>query len=477
MGGFFGVVSDSDCVDDLFYGIDYHSHLGNQRGGMMVQGDKGFTRVIHDIRHDQFRSKFECELERLHGKIGIGSISDFDDQPLTIAGRIGKFGITTVAKVNNLTQLKEEAFALAKAHFSEMAGDDVSPTEIIASLICQKESFAEGIRNVQQRVEGSCSLLLLSEDGIYAARDRMGRTPIVIGQKEGGYAAAFESCALHNLGYKVCRWLGPGEIILMTSNGLKQIAAPASHMRICAFLWIYYGFPASSYENINAEAVRYRCGEALAVRDKGLQVDAVAGVPDSGTAHALGYAVKADIPYRRSYVKYTPTWPRSFISVSKERRHVAKMKLLPISEFIKGQRLLFCEDSIVRGTQLKDTFARLPEFGVKEVHVRSACPPILFSCKYLNFSPSRSSLELVARRAVQAIEGDENKNLEQYADSSTPQYAAMVEQIRKEMGFDSLKYQTLEDMIKAIGLAKKSLCTYCWDGKEDNLSASEENIL
>jgi amidophosphoribosyltransferase len=263
----------------------------------------------------------------------------------------------------------------------------------------------------------------------------------------------------------------------MTSSGLKQIAAPVSHMRICAFLWIYYGFPASSYENINAEAVRYRCGEALAVRDKGLQVDAVAGVPDSGTAHALGYAVKADIPYRRSYVKYTPTWPRSFISVSKERRHVAKMKLLPISEFIKGQRLLFCEDSIVRGTQLKDTFARLPEFGVKEVHVRSACPPILFSCKYLNFSPSRSSLELVARRAVQAIEGDENKNLEQYADSSTPQYAAMVEQIRKEMGFDSLKYQTLEDMIKAIGLAKKSLCTYCWDGKEDNLSASEENIL
>ncbi len=478
MGGFFGVVSDSDCVDDLFYGIDYHSHLGNQRGGMMVQGENGFTRIIHDIRHDQFRAKFEHELDRFDGKVGIGCISDFDDQPLIIAGRIGRFGITTVAKVNNLTQLKEAAFALDRAHFSEMASDDVSPTEIIASLICQKESYAEGIRNAQQRIEGSCSLLLLTDDGIYAARDRMGRTPIVIGEKKGAYAAAFESCALHNLGYKVCRWLGPGEIILMSSSGLKQVAPPASRMRVCAFLWIYYGFPASSYENINAEAVRYRCGEALAVRDKGIQVDAVAGVPDSGTAHALGYAVKADIPYRRSYVKYTPTWPRSFISVNKERRHVAKMKLLPISDFIKGQRLLFCEDSIVRGTQLKDTFARLPEFGAKEVHVRSACPPILFSCKYLHFSLSRSDLELIARRAVQALEGDENKHLEAYTDSSTPQYAAMVEQIRKEMGFDSLKYQTLEDMVKAIGLPRESLCTYCWDGQEDDhCPATEENLL
>jgi amidophosphoribosyltransferase len=477
MGGFFGVVSDSDCVDDLFYGIDYHSHLGNQRGGMMVQGKKGFTRIIHDIRHDQFRSKFESDLSRLHGHLGIGCISDFDDQPLIIAGRIGKFGITTVAKVNNLTQLKEEAFAADKAHFSEMAGDDINPTEIIASLICQKESFVEGIRNAQQRVEGSCSMLLLTADGIYAARDWMGRTPIVIGEKAGGYAAAFESCALHNLGYKICRWLGPGEIVLMTNSGLKTVAPPAPRMRICAFLWIYYGFPASSYENINTEAVRYRCGEALAVRDKDLQVDAVAGVPDSGTAHALGYAVKADIPYRRSYVKYTPTWPRSFISVSKERRHVAQMKLLPISEFIKGQRLLFCEDSIVRGTQLKDTFARLPEFGVKEVHVRSACPPILFTCKYLNFSPGRSNLDLIARRAVQTLEGDENKNLRQYTDSSTPQYAAMVKQICKEMGFDSLKYQTLEDMVEAIGLPKDSLCTYCWDGQEDNAPASERHDI
>ncbi|MFA6931787.1 MAG: amidophosphoribosyltransferase [Lentisphaeria bacterium] len=477
MGGFFGVVSDSDCVDDLFYGIDYHSHLGNQRGGMMVQGETGFTRIIHDIRHDQFRSKFECELERLQGKTGIGCISDFDDQPLIISGRIGKFGITTVAKINNLTQLRDEAFAKDKAHFSEMAGDEVSPTEIVASLICQKDSFADGIRNAQTRVEGSCSLLLLTADGIYAARDWWGRTPIVIGEKEGAYAVAFESCALHNLGFKICRWLGPGEILLLTHNGLKQVMPPAPRLKICAFLWIYYGFPASSYEQINAEAVRYRCGEALAIRDRGIQVDAVAGVPDSGTAHALGYAVKADIPYRRSYVKYTPTWPRSFITNNKERRHVAKMKLLPISEFIKGQRLIFCEDSIVRGTQLKDTFARLPEFGVREVHVRSACPPILFSCKYLNFSPNRSSLELVARRAVHTLEGDENKNLDQYADGYSEKHAAMVEEIRKEMGFDTLKYQTLEDMIAAIGLPKESLCTYCWDGKENGSSPEDRSVL
>jgi amidophosphoribosyltransferase len=469
MGGFFGVVSDTDCVDDLFYGVDYHSHLGNQRGGMMVQGENGFTRIIHDIRHDQFRSKFEGDLGRLHGNLGIGCISDFDDQPLIIASRIGKFGITTVARVNNLTRLKEEAFALDKTHFSEMAGDDVNPTEIIASLICQKDSFAEGIKNVHKRVEGSCSLLLLTSDGVYAARDRMGRTPVVIGEKEGAYAAAFESCSLHNLGYKVCRWLGPGEIVLLTTKGLKLISPPEQKMRICAFLWIYFGFPASCYEGINVEDVRYRCGEALALRDKGINVDAVAGVPDSGTAHALGYAVKADIPYRRSYVKYTPTWARSFLSINRERKHVAKMKLLPISEFIEGKKLLFCEDSIVRGNQLKNTFARLPEFGVREVHLRSACPPILFSCKYLNFSPSRSDLELIARRAVQAIEGDKNQNLEQCVDPTTEKYREMVDKIRKEMGFDSLKYQTLEDMVAAIGLPKESLCTYCWDGKEDTI--------
>jgi len=347
-----------------------------------------------------------------------------------------------------------------------MAGDDVNPTEIIASLICQKESF-EGIKNVHKRVEGSCSLLLLTDDGIYAARDRMGRTPVVIGEREGSYAAAFESCSLHNLGYKVCRWLGPGEIVLLTTKGLKLISPPEPKMRICAFLWIYFGFPASCYEGINVEDVRYRCGEALALRDKGIDVDAVAGVPDSGTAHALGYAVKADIPYRRSYVKYTPTWARSFISINKEREQVAKMKLLPISEFIEGKKLLFCEDSIVRGNQLKNTFARLPEFGAREVHLRSVCPPILFSCKYLNFSPSRSDIELIARRAVRKLKGDEAQNLEQCVDPTTEKYRDMVEEIREEMRFDSLKYQTLEDMVKAIGLPKESLCTYCWDGKED----------
>ncbi len=466
MGGIFGVVSDSNCVSDLFYGIDYHSHLGNQRGGMMVKNEHGFTRIIHDIRHDQFRSKFEADLPRLAGKMGIGCISDFEDQPLIIAGKIGKFGITTVARVNNLVELREDAVKNDHAHFSEMAGDDVNPTEIIASLICQKDNFADGIRHAQLKVQGSCSMLLLTDEGIYAARDYWGRTPLVIGRKNGSLSAAFESSALHNLDFELEYWLGPGEVLLINEKGIHKVLPPQAHLRICAFLWIYYGFPSSSYEGINTEAVRYRCGEALARRDQGIEVDAVAGVPDSGTAHALGYAVKADIPYRRSYVKYTPTWARSFVSIHQNRKQVAKMKLLPISEFIKGQRLLFCEDSIVRGNQLKNTFARLPEFGVKEVHLRTACPPILFSCKYLNFSPSRSDNELIARRAVKQLEGDINGNLPKYVDEDSAEHAAMIDCIRREMGFDSLKYQRMQDMVEAIGLPAESLCTYCWDGKE-----------
>ncbi len=466
MGGIFGVVSQGSCASDLFYGIDYHSHLGNQRGGMMVKGANGFTRAIHDIRHEQFRAKFEHDVQRMDGKIGIGCISDFDDQPLIIFGKNGKFGITAVGKVNNLAALRDRAFANENAHFTEMAGDDVSPTEIVAAIISQKSSFAEGILNVQETVEGSCSLLLLTDAGLYAARDRWGRTPIVIGKKRGAYAAASESCALHNLGYKIHRWLEPGEAVLLTAKGLKMVLPPRKEKRICAFLWIYYGFPASSYEGINTEAVRYRCGEFLAERDRDLEVDAVAGVPDSGTAHALGYAVRADVPYRRAFVKYTPTWPRSFIYDShKERKHVASMKLIPISEFIKGQRLLFCEDSIVRGTQLRHTFARLPALGAKEVHVRSACPPILFNCKFLHFTPNRSDLELIARRQVVKLEGRDNSHLAEYADDTTDRYATMVDEIRQEMGFTSLKYQTLQDMISAIGLPQEQLCTYCWTGK------------
>ncbi len=471
MGGFFGVVSQEDCVLDLFYGIDYHSHLGNKRAGILVRQEGGFGRYIHDIRNDQFRAKFGEDIKRLKGRSGIGCISDYDDQPLKICGSLGRFGITMVGLINNLKQLREEAFQNDHAHFAESVDDELNPTELVASLICEKKTFGEGIQHVQEKIDGSCSLLLLTDDGIYAARDRFGRTPVVIGKRGNDLAVAFEASALYNLGYHVCRWLGPGEIVLMTPEGLKDISPARKILKMCTFMWIYYGFPASSYEGINAEAVRYRCGEALARRDAAEGYggfDAVAGVPDSGTAHALGYANSSGLPYRRSLVKYTPTWPRSFIGdTQRVRLNVAKMKLIPIKEFITGQSLLFCEDSIVRGTQLKDTFARLPEWGVKEVHVRSACPPIMFCCKYLNFSPSRTPLELVARRAVKSLSGEETPDtLPRYCDSTTPEYAAMVEWIRKDMGFTSLKYQYLDDMINAIGIPRDQLCTYCWDGKE-----------
>ncbi len=471
MGGFFGVVSRQKCVADIFYGADYHSHLGNQRGGLMVYDGQNYQRVIHDIRKDQFRSKFEDDLDSMNGNMGIGCISDTDSQPLQIASRNGFFGITMVGLINNLETLREEFFCNGH-HFSEMCNGQVSPTEIAAMLIASQPSLADGIRIMQDRIDGSCSALLLTQDGVYAVRDKFGRTPVVIGQREdGSLAAAMESSALHNLGYKIVRWLGPGEAVLLNGKTFEitPILAPRKKMRMCAFMWVYYGFPASAYEGINVEDSRYRCGAALAERDAGLEVDAVAGVPDSGTAHALGYAQKVKAPYRRSFVKYTPTWPRSFISDSQTTRtHVAKMKLIPIQEFIRGQRLLFCEDSIVRGTQLKDTFARLPEWGAKEVHVRAACPPILFGCRFLNFSPSRGPLELVARRAVHELEKgqEDEKSLAKYSDNSTQEYRNMVEKVREMMGFTTLKYQTLEDMIEAIGFPEEQLCTYCWTGRD-----------
>lgn len=498
MGGYFGVVSNLECTVDLFYGTDYHSHLGNQRGGMVVHNGTSFSRCIHDITHDQFRSKFEHDLDRLNGNIGIGIISDYDDQPLIITGRHGRFSLVMVGLINNLNALQDKALSNGCIHFAEVAGKGISPTEMIASLICSQPTLAEGIRHAQEQVDGSCSMLLLTDDGIYAARDRYGRTPIVIGEKairneEGqligkAYAAAFESCSLHNLEYCVTRWLGPGEVVKMQrinyapeefddngtlkvdafrKNFLQDILPPGPTLKICTFLWVYYGFPASSYENINVEMVRYRCGEALARRDHDIEVDAVAGIPDSGTAHALGYAMKARVPYRRSFVKYTPTWARSFISnAQKVRLHVARMKLIPITEFIRGQRLLFCEDSIVRGTQLRRTFSRLPEWGVKEVHVRAACPPILFCCRYLNFSPSDHPGELAARRAVQRLEGDMNAKLDLYADWATPEHQAMIEAIRQEMNFTTLRFQTLPDLMQAVGLPHECLCTYCWTGKQ-----------
>ncbi|MFA6816561.1 MAG: amidophosphoribosyltransferase [Lentisphaeria bacterium] len=469
MGGFFGVVGHEDCVADLFYGTDYHSHLGNMCGGLLVKDkNDGLCRIIHRLRHDQFRAKFDGDLEKLHGNSGIGCISDSDSQPLIIKCKFGSFGITTVGLISNLDELQNDALQNHNAHYVEMYGNDVSPTELVARLISLKDNFADGIQYAQDKIKGSCSMLILAEDGaLIAARDRWGRTPIVLGEKDGAYAAAFESCSLYNLGYKILRWLGPGEVVRMTPDSITTILPPRKQMKFCAFLWIYYGFPASSYENINVEHARYNCGAMLAKRDKGLEVDTIAGIPDSGTAHALGYANESHVPYMRSYVKYTPTWARSFISDRQDQRlHVAKMKLIPILDFIKGKKLLFCEDSIVRGTQLRDTFARLPELGAKEVHMRSACPPIMYGCKYLNFSPSRTPMELIARRAVAKLEGSSDAHLDEYTDSSTCRYKKMIESIRKEMGLASLKYQTFDDMIKAIGFPKEKLCTYCWNGKE-----------
>jgi len=423
----------------------------------------GFTRFIHNIENAQFRSKFQEDLGRMRGSMGIGVISDYEDQPLIIGSHLGTYCIVTVGLVRNLGTLASEAFG-KKMHFSEMVRGEVNPTEVVASLIDRGSSFAEGIEAVQEAVEGSCSLLLLTREGIYAARDRLGRTPVVLGEKPGAYAATLETCAFPNLGYRVTRYLGPGEIVLLTPQGVHQIRPPRDTMQVCAFLWVYYGYPASSYEGINVELVRNRCGEALARRDH-VEVDVVAGIPDSGTGHALGYASAAGIPYRRPFVKYTPTWPRSFMPQDQEKRDlVARMKLIPIEEIIHGKRILFCEDSIVRGTQLKDTIQRLFDCGAKEVHMRPACPPLVYTCPYLNFSRSRSELDLAARKAIFELQGQAVENLAEYADPDSDRHKAMVEQVRRRLGLTSLGYQRLEDLVAAIGLPKQKLCTHCWDG-------------
>ncbi len=466
MGGLFGVASHDDCVRDLFYGTDYHSHLGTMRGGLAVKGQQGLTRFIHDITNSQFRSKFEDDLPKLKGHTGIGVISDYEDQPLIIGSRHGIYAIVTVGKLANLDHLVEEALTERGTHFSEMTGADVNPTQLVAHLIDRGSTFAEGIAYAQEAIEGSCSLLLLTDDGIYAARDRLGRTPVLIGEKEGAYAVTFESCALPNLGYTVSRDLGPGEIVRITAEGVEQLRPPGDAMQICGFLWVYYGYPASSYQGINVEATRYRCGERLAQRD-GREVDIVAGIPDSGTGHAIGYANAKGIPYQRPFVKYTPTWPRSFMPQDQRVRDlVARMKLIPIRELIEGKRLLFCEDSIVRGTQLQDIIRRIFEHGAEEVHMRPACPPLVFSCKFLNFSRSRSELDLAGRTAIAELQGESTDHLEEYADPESDRYAEMVEQIRARLGLTSLQYQRLEDLVAAIGLPKTRVCTYCWDGCE-----------
>jgi amidophosphoribosyltransferase len=463
MGGLFGSVSNQDCSNDLFYGTDYHSHLGTKRGGLAAKNGKDFSRSIHNIENDYFRSKFESDLPKLRGNKGIGVISDHDPQPLIIGSHLGTFAIVTVCKINNIDELATKAFQ-SKLHFSEMSGGETSPTELVAMLISSKATFEDGIQHAQESIKGSCSLLLLTEDGIYAARDKLGRTPIVIGKKDGAYAASSESCAFTNLGYELDRYMGPGEIVFMTPDGYEQRKKPNDKIQICSFLWVYYGYPASNYEGINVEVVRNSCGRALAKND-GVEIDFVAGIPDSGIGHAIGYANERGIPYMRPFVKYTPTWPRSFMPQNQSIRDlVAKMKLIPIRNLIEGQSILFCEDSIVRGTQLKDNVQILYDYGAKEVHMRPACPTLTYPCEFLNFSTSRATTDLAGRSAIEQLEGADDKFLEDYATDGSEKNLAMIDKIRQRLRLTSLKYQRLDDLVEAIGLPKEKLCTHCWDG-------------
>jgi amidophosphoribosyltransferase len=440
--------------------------LGTCRGGLAVLNEQGYTRHIHDISTAQFRSKFQSDIKTMRGSSGIGVISDNESQPLIIGSHLGQYAIVTVGAIKNLDQLAREAYRKRTTHFSEMSEGGINPTELVATLINEEMSFEAGIRNAQERIEGSCTLLLLTHNGVYAARDKLGRTPITLGRRPGATAATFETTAFPNLGYEIDRYLGPGEIVRLMPDGFEQLRPPDEAMQICAFLWVYYGFPASNYEGINVEASRNRCGAALAKKDD-VTPDIVAGIPDSGTGHAIGYANEARLPLARSFAKYTPTWPRSFMPQVQETRDlVARMKLIPIRELIQGRRLLFCEDSIVRGTQLKDTIQRLFDAGALEIHMRPACPPLVYGCKYLNFSRSKSDMDLAARRAIKELEGDKTPDFSEYTDCKSAKYAAMIERIRVRLGLTTLRYQELGDLVEAIGLPKSKLCTYCWDGCE-----------
>jgi amidophosphoribosyltransferase len=464
MGGVFGTIARTDCVQDLFFGTDYHSHLGTKKGGLTVVNDGVFTRSIHSIENSYFRTKFEPDLPEFKGNAGIGVISDTDNQPILIHSHHGFYGIVTVAKILNMEELSREILG-RKMHFSETTSGDTNPTELIATLINDGDDMVEGIVETQEAVKGSCTLLVLTPDCIYAARDKLGRTPLVIGKKENGYAVASESSSFPTLGYQMDKFLGPGEVVRITADGHETLVPPREKMQICAFLWVYYGYPATDYEGINVEKTRYRCGAALARKDK-LEADFVAGIPDSGVGHAIGYANEKRIPYMRPYVKYTPTWPRSFMPESQQMRDlVAKMKLIPIREVINGKRLVFCDDSIVRGTQLQDTIRVLYDYGASETHMRVACPPLLHGCKFLNFSASKTALELAGRKAIRQLEGkDEPDSLEKYADPDSDRYQAMVEVISKRIGLTSLRYQSIHDLVDAIGMPKERICTHCWDG-------------
>lgn len=469
MGGFFAVASKESCVLDLFYGTDYHSHLGTRRGGMAVYGENGFSRAIHNIQNSPFRTKFERDVEELEGNLGIGCISDFEPQPLLVHSHLGSFAITTVGRINNSEELVQDCFESGHTHFLEMSGGTINPTEITAALINQKKTIVDGIRYAQEKIKGSMSIILLTDKGIYAARDRLGRTPVVIGKKDGAFCASFESFAYLNLGYEDYKELGPAEIVYFTSDSCETLSPPGVEMKICSFLWVYYGYPTSSYEGVNVEKMRYDCGKLLAKRDT-VTPDSVAGVPDSGIAHAIGYSNEAKIPFTRPFIKYTPTWPRSFMPTNQSQRNkIAHMKLIPVKKLIEGKKLLFIDDSIVRGTQLSETTEFLYNSGAEEVHIRPACPPIMFGCKYLNFSRSTSELDLIARRVILKREGDRANDkdvLADYADPSSKNYEEMVEEIRKELNFTSLRYHRLDDLVESIGIEPCKLCTYCWNGKE-----------
>lgn len=468
MGGFFGVAAKEDCVFDLFFGTDYHSHLGTRRAGMAVYNkETGYDRAIHNIENAPFRTKFDKDVNEMRGHLGIGCISDFEPQPLMVRSHHGTYAITTVGKINNTDELIKELFSKGHSHFLEMSGGDINATELVASIVNQEENLVDGIRHAQEVIDGSMTILLMTPKGIYAARDRMGRTPVVIGKKEGAHCVSFESFAFLNLSYVQERELGPGEIVVVTPEGVKTLADPGKDMKICTFLWVYYGYPSSSYEGISVEQMRYNCGSLLAERDN-VKPDIVAGVPDSGTAHAIGYANRSGIPFSRPFVKYTPTWPRSFMpTIQTQRNLIAKMKLIPVKELIEGKSLLLIDDSIVRGTQLRETTEFLYQSGAKEVHIRPACPPLLFGCKYLNFSRSTSEMDLITRRVLKEMEHEGREiDLKYYVDPDTPQYAEMVERIGHQLNFTTLRYHRLDDMIASVGIDRNKLCTYCWDGRE-----------
>ncbi len=468
MSGFFAVASKESCVWDVFFGTDYHSHLGTRRAGMVTYGSRGFDRAIHNISNSPFRTKFERDVEDLDGNIGIGCISDYEPQPLLVNSHLGNYAIATIGRINNLEELVKDCYESGHTQFMAMSGSQVNPTELVAALVNRKSSFAEGIRFAQEKVDGSMTILIMTPEGVYAGRDRVGRTPVIIGKKENAFCASFESFAYLNLGYEDYKELGPGEVVYFTSDSCETLVEPGEEMKICSFLWVYYGYPTSSYEGVNVEKMRYECGRLLAQRDD-VVPDSVAGVPDSGIAHAIGYSNESSVPFARPFIKYTPTWPRSFMPSSQAQRNlIAKMKLIPVQELIHDKKLLMIDDSIVRGTQLGETTEFLYNSGAKEVHIRPACPPIMFGCKYLNFSRSSSEMDLITRRIIREWEGDDvsKERLQEYADPDSPCYQKMVEEIRKRLNFTTLRYHRLDDMIQAIGLSPCKLCTYCFDGKE-----------